>query len=96
VVILFSIFGICTAYVLIKLWIKFVYFMFPVKLRDEGKNPYIEYEKRKIKNDRDYKAYLEYMNKHNRSVPVAKLLTPEEKDAERKIKSLFNRGSFSR
>ena len=52
-------------------------------------NPYIDYHKSKMKNDKDYDEYLKWLDKNGNGVPVEKQLTPEDKKAENKIKKLF-------
>ena len=52
-------------------------------------NPYIDYHKSKMKNDKDYDEYLKWLDKNGNGVPVEKQLTLEDKKAENKIKKLF-------
>lgn len=52
-------------------------------------NPYINYHKSKMNNDEHYQDYLYWLEKKGNGVPVDKMVSPEDKKAERKIKDLF-------
>lgn len=85
--ILLILMGICTAVVLCVLWVKFVYWLIPRKPKQE--NPYIQYDQLVRKNDKWYSDYLNHLSKNGGGVPVKKVRTPEEIEADRKIKSIL-------
>jgi hypothetical protein len=75
----------CTAYVLIKLWIKAVNWIFGYT--PKGKNPYIDAHKRKFKNDRDYEEYLKWLNTdQRRDIPFEKVKTKRDAEFEKAFK----------
>lgn len=75
--------------VLSYLWVKFVFAVFGYINKKRNSNPYINAEKLKIKNEKDYQNYLKWMNKKGSGVPLDKVKTQEEKIAEEKINELF-------
>lgn len=52
-------------------------------------NPYVQQHKAKLKNDELYDEYMGWAAKHGEGVPVPKLVTKEDAEAEKKIKRLF-------
>lgn len=56
---------------------------------DISKNPYINYHKMKDKNESDYEAYLEWLEKNGSGAPVEKIKSPEDVRADNKIKKLL-------
>jgi FtsZ-interacting cell division protein ZipA len=75
--------------VLCYLWAKVVFALFGYFNRKRNSNLYIQTEKLKIKNDRDYEAYLKWMDKQGNGVPMEKLKTREEHIADNKISDLI-------
>lgn len=75
--------------------IKFVRYAFngfktpPKKKVFNKDNPYINYHKSKMQNDANYDEYLEWSVKNGYGVPVEKQLSLEDRNAEKKIKSLL-------
>jgi len=75
----------CTGYVLIKLWIKAVNWIFGHK--PKGKNPYIDAHRRKFKNDKDYNDYIEWLNyEKRRDIPFEKVKTNRDAEFEKSFK----------
>jgi len=70
-------------------WVKLVFAIYNYVVSRRNSNPYINAERIKAKNDKDYEDYLKWMSKHGKSVPISKLKTREEHVAESKINSLF-------
>lgn len=60
-----------------------------LKLFPKKKNPYIEFHKLKENNDKNYDAYLEWLQIKGEGVPIEKVQTKEDKKAESKIRRLF-------
>lgn len=56
---------------------------------DISKNPYISYHKMKDRNENDYEAYLEWLEKNGSGAPIEKMKSPEDVRAESKIRKLF-------
>lgn len=52
-------------------------------------NPYIQQHQAKIKNDELYDEYMDWASKHGEGVPVPKLVTKEDAEADKKIKRLI-------
>lgn len=75
--------------VLSYLWVKLVFTVYRYAVNRRNSNPYINAEKVKMKNDKDYEDYLKWMSKHGKNAPIEKLKTREELIAESKISSLF-------
>lgn len=72
------------------LWVKFVFYVFKSKPKKEiVKNPYVEAQKFKEANDRNYEDYMEWMQKYGSGVPFEKLETLEDQKANEKIKKMF-------
>lgn len=71
------------------LWVKLVFAVFGYFNKKRNSNLYINTEKLKMKNDKDYKAYLKWMDKKGDGVPMEKLKTREEHIAENKISNLM-------
>ncbi|MGV3695504.1 hypothetical protein [Flavobacterium sp.] len=89
--------GIIVCIVACWLWCKFVMILFGKIYRiinrkkiQEQNNPYIQAQKLKMANDKNYEDYLEWMNKHSYGVPFQKIMTREEFEAENKISSLIS------
>ncbi|MGC6401829.1 MAG: hypothetical protein ACON4A_00100 [Flavobacteriaceae bacterium] len=83
------IFAILICYVLCRLWIKFVNWIFnvPNSKVDEPdlENPYILHHIIREMNHDNYDKYLEWMDKNNKSLPIKKVLTKEEWEFEYKL-----------
>lgn len=75
--------------VICYLWVKFVFAVYRYVVSRRNSNPYINAERIKMKNDKDYEDYLKWMAKHGQNAPIEKLKTREEHIAEAKITSLF-------
>ncbi|WP_445454104.1 hypothetical protein [Flavobacterium sp. 25HG05S-40] len=71
------------------LWVKFVFAVFGYIHRRMNSNPYINAEKLKIKNEKDYKKYLKWMDKKGNGVPMPMVKAREEHIAEQKITELL-------
>jgi len=71
------------------LWVKLVFAVFGYIHRRRNSNPYINAEKLKIKNEKDYDKYLKWMDKNGKGVPMPMLKAREELIAESKITELF-------
>lgn len=60
------------------------------KKKEFNNNPYIHYHLDKVKNDRDYKDYINWLDKENMcGVPINKIVAKEDQEATKKIKRLF-------
>ena len=76
------------AYLLIKYWIKFVNWLIPTPKQKQQKvefNPYIEQHRMKMKNDKWYEEYLEWLDKNGGDIPFEKWKTEEEKKFNEKM-----------
>lgn len=82
-------------YVLIWGWVKLVNLIFnPIINKLEAKkkrlnktdNPYINYHRSKVHNDKMYDEYLAWMNKHAPGIPVDKFKFPEDQAFEEEMK----------
>ena len=62
-----------------------------VSKKEFQNNPYVDYHKWKLKNDKDYDAYLEWLGNSGEGVPVDKIETPEDKKANSKIDNLMRK-----
>ena len=61
------------------------------KAKKKESNPYIMYHEMRSLNDQHYEDYLKWMDKHNKGLPVEKILTKEEWEFEQQLKkSTFN------
>ncbi|WP_194141098.1 hypothetical protein [Flavobacterium hungaricum] len=60
-------------------------FAFIKKIR-ENANPYIQEQKARMKNDRDYEEYQTWMRKKGDGFPLEKIITSDEKQAIAKLK----------
>ena len=76
-------------FALCYLWVKVVFSVFAYINTRRNSNPYINAERVKMKNDKDYENYLKWMDKHGTGAPMQKLKSREEFIAEQKITSLF-------
>lgn len=53
-------------------------------------NHYIALHKAKLENDRQYEEYLNWAAANGEGVPVPKIVTKEDQEADKKIKRLIN------
>lgn len=90
--ILIYILAISAALIACYFWVKLVFYLrekvinlINKKRIAENNNPYIVAQKLKMKNDRDYDSYLDWMNKNGDGVPFEKIKTSEDLEAEKKI-----------
>ena len=51
-------------------------------------NPYIEAHKLRHENDKNYEDYLSWLNEQGGDIPIKKVLTREEWEFEKKLKSI--------
>lgn len=58
--------------------------------RKRNNNPYITYHKIKFQNDKNYSEYLDWLSKNGGDIPVEKVKTKEEIEADKKIKKLIS------
>ena len=68
---------------------RFAYKIINRKSIKENSNPYILAQKKVDLNNKHYEEYLEWMSKNSEGVPIDKVMTKEEFNAEQKIKSLI-------
>lgn len=52
-------------------------------------NPYILYHKRKMQNDSNYDQYMDWLEKEGHGAPIKKVISPEDAEADEKIKRLI-------
>lgn len=52
-------------------------------------NPYIEAHKYKLRNDKMYDDYIDWLDKKGEGVPIPKIKSPEDIQAEMKINKMF-------
>ena len=57
--------------------------------RSKEKNPYIQYHKFKNQNDQNYDDYLKWLEKEGHGVPIDKIVSREDFEAEKKIKKML-------
>ena len=69
--------------------IKKFYFFINKKKRIENENEYIIKQKQIDENNRKYYEYLDWMQKNSEGIPLEKIKTKEEFEADLKIKSLM-------
>lgn len=63
---------------------------FPHHFQQAVENPYIKHQKIKLQNDKFYKDYLKWMQKHDpEGNPVDKVKTRKEIEAEKKFNDLI-------
>ncbi len=82
-----SIIGIVACYLWWKLCMFFYRLISPKKAVIS--NPYIEAHKAKIRNDKWYDEYIFWMEKNGHGVPIQQIKSPEDIEAEKKIKNLI-------
>lgn len=75
-------------YYLCKWWVKGVFWVFGNPLKRQ-RNLYINAHRVKIDNDRQYDEYLKWLNKKGEGVPIPKVMTKEDAEAEKQIKRLI-------
>lgn len=61
------------------------------KPKVKSSNPYIDYHKVKMINDKNYEDYLEWLQKSGEGVPIEKIEAPEDIEANKKINNLLRK-----
>lgn len=88
----------CVLLGLTYLWAKAFYLFFKAifqltffsKRNHENSNPYIKTQLLINQNNKNYDEYLKWMGKNGGGVPIEKVMTKEEFEAEQKLKRLIS------
>ena len=64
-------------------------FLWIIGYKPKSKNPYIAYHQLKDRNDENYDEYLEWLKRNGRGAPIEKVKSPEDVEAEKKLRKLF-------
>lgn len=80
--------GILVCLIACYFWVKLVFAIFRL-ISKRKTNPYISAQKEIIKNDKDYYDYLRWMSKKGSGVPLEKMKTIEEQNADQQINKLI-------
>lgn len=71
------------------LWLCYKLYRWVSPKKPKLENPYVKAHLIKLHNDKMYDEYQDWMAKHGSGVPIPKVTTPEDVEAEKKIKRLF-------
>jgi hypothetical protein len=93
---IFGILIVLIALAIAYLWVKFIFafckMIFNLSRKkeiQENENLYIQAQKVIEKNNKDYYDYLNWMQKNGSTPPIEKIKTPQEIEADKKIKELL-------
>lgn len=78
-----ALFGIVLCITLCYWWLKAIGAFF--RLFEPKENPYVKVHQAKLKNDKTYQDYLEWLDKTGGDIPLDKWKTKEEMDFEKKV-----------
>lgn len=80
------------------LWVKIIFWIFSIPIQylerrkiKEDNNPYIKAQKLIDDNNRKYEDYLKWMSEHSEGVPIQKIKSKEEFEAETRLKNILDK-----